>query len=182
MEGVLFSNTNSILRVVLSAPLLYLVLIFFTNVMGKRTTGQMNNFDWAMTVAMGALLATPLTTKDISVADGTTGIIMFMLLQYLTTKASFHYKKIRKVVKLTPSLLLYKGNFVQEIMEKERVMKEEVYAAIRGEGHYTKASVYAVVLETDGKLSVITKDEENGDSDALHGVDGWEAAQKTTLK
>jgi uncharacterized membrane protein YcaP (DUF421 family) len=177
MEGLIFSNTESILRVVFSAPLLYLFLIFITNLMGKRTTGQMNNFDWALTVGMGALLATPLTTKEISVLDGITGIVMYMLLQYIATKLAVHYEFARKAIKLTPSLLLYQGEFMETIMKKERVMAEEVYAAIRAEGYDSKACIHAVVLETDGRLSVITKNEEGEESDALRGVYGWEQVQ-----
>ena len=102
---------------------------------------------------------------------------MYMLLQYLATKLAVRYEFAKKAIKLTPSLLLYQGEFVEPIMKKERIMPEEIYAAIRAEGYDSKANVHAVVLETDGRLSVITKNEDGRESDALHGVQGWEQVQ-----
>ena len=55
-------------------------------------------------------------------------------------------------------------------MKKERITSEEICAAIREQGNARVEGIAAVVLETDGSLSVV-KDGGSGDElSALKGV------------
>jgi len=56
---------------------------------------------------------------------------------------------------LIPQLLLFEGEFIEGNMKKERILKPEVYAAIRQSGLESVNRIYAVVLETNSKISVI---------------------------
>ena len=59
------------------------------------------------------------------------------------------------LVRSAPRILLRDGAFLDEALDIERVTRGEVEAAIRKEGHGIIEEVSAVVLETDGTLSVI---------------------------
>ena len=54
-----------------------------------------------------------------------------------------------------PRILLRDGEFLDEALDHERVTRGEVEAAIRKKGGGRIEEVSAVVLETDGTLSVI---------------------------
>ncbi len=162
MDKLYFTSFDSLTRILISSAILYVLMIFFVRVMGKRSTAQMNNFDWAVTVAMGSLLASSLILKDVSIADGAVGILALMLLQYWLTKLTFHYNVAGDVVKSSPKLLLYKGKFLEDNMEAERIMESEIYSAIRQSGEGNIEDIYAVVLENNANLSVIPE------SDAEH--------------
>ncbi len=54
-------------------------------------------------------------------------------------------------------------------MLAERITRQEVFAAIRNSGHSDVAAIAAVVLETDGSVSVISQ-EQAGDRSALADV------------
>jgi len=58
------------------------------------------------------------------------------------------------MVKSEPALLFYDGDYLTQSMKKERVTKEEVWAAVRAQGLASMAEVGGVVLETDGSFSV----------------------------
>ncbi len=57
------------------------------------------------------------------------------------------------------------------MMQRERVTKGEVLAALRGPGLRSVAQAAAVILETDGSFSVIRELDENNDGSALGDVD-----------
>jgi uncharacterized membrane protein YcaP (DUF421 family) len=59
------------------------------------------------------------------------------------------------VIKAEPALLLHDGKVLASMMAKERVTEDEILAAVRERGFGELADVGAVVLETDGSLSVL---------------------------
>ena len=61
------------------------------------------------------------------------------------------------MIKAEPTLLLHRGAFLEGAMQAERITREEILAALRASGAAEPAGIAAVVLETDGSLSVIAQ-------------------------
>lgn len=94
----------------------------------------------------------------------------------MITFLSSRSPRVQKVVKAHPTLLLYQGRPLDETLRRERVSREEVYAAVRSNGEATIEAVAAVVLETDGSFSVLTSID--GPTSALEGVEGYAEARR----
>ncbi len=122
-----------------------------------------------VTVALGSTLATVLLTKDVALAEGVLAFTMLALLQWVVSRGSITNERFRKLVRAEPRLLVERGTYRQDAMARERVTSGEVDAAIRNAGIGRLAHVAAVVLETDGSLSVIADDGE-GELTALRSV------------
>ena len=56
-----------------------------------------------------------------------------------------------------PTLLLYKGKLLPEVMKKERITVEEVNVAARKMGISQYEEIDFIVLETTGDITVIPK-------------------------
>ena len=68
-----------------------------------------------------------------------------------------------------PTLLLRDGVLLEHALTQQRLTASEVRQSIRASGHGDLNDVAAVVLETDGTLSVITSSQA-GDRSALLDV------------
>ena len=66
---------------------------------------------------------------------------------------------VGRLVKSDPTLLFYRGEFLRDAMRRERVTEGEVLAAVREQGIAAVEDVEAVVLETAGTVSVLSKSE-----------------------
>lgn len=161
-----YDNAFGLLRVVLVGPLAYGALIVVLRVSGKRTLSQLNAFDYVVTVALGSTLATAILSKDVAFWEGVLAFVTLALLQFVIAWLSLRWPLLESVVKAEPSVLLRDGVFDEEALRRERVTKDEVRAAVRGHGSGDLADIAAVVLETDGKLSVVARDR-LGSGDAL---------------
>ncbi|RKN83501.1 DUF421 domain-containing protein [Ulvibacterium marinum] len=161
MEKFLFDNQDNLIRIAFSAPVIYAIVILYIRLVGKRATSQMNSFDWIVTVAMGSLVASTIILKDISILEGAFSILLLLLMQLILTKLMVHSSALRKVVRSSPQLLVYNGEFLEDNMASERIVKNEILSAIRHRGVQNIKEVHAVVLETDATFSVITKEEDN---------------------
>lgn len=169
MSKIFFESWDSILRTVIISVLAYAALVILLRISGKRTLSKMSAFDMVITVAMGSALATAILTKSVTLADGVTGFTMLIILQLAVTWLSVRAKWFSNMIKAKPVLLVYDGQYQESNMKKERVLKEEILAALRKEGIAALEDVKAVVIENDSSLTVI-KNQQDNNASALQDV------------
>ncbi len=164
-----FDTWSDIWRVLLVGPASYAALVLVLRTSGKRTLSKLNAFDLVVTVALGSTLATIFLSKDVSWAEGVVALAVLALLQLLVAVVTSRLPVVRSAVTAGPTLLLRDGKMVEHALRDARLTAAEVRQAIRGSGAGDVAMVAAVVLESDGSLSVITR-EQAGDLSALQDL------------
>jgi uncharacterized membrane protein YcaP (DUF421 family) len=164
-----FDDWFSLVRIAVVAVLAYFGLILFLRVSGKRTLSQLNVFDFVVTVAFGSTLATTLLSRDTALLEGLTALAMLILLQFVVATLSLHFTWFERLIKSAPRFLYHDGQYTEEAMRKERIRKEEILQAARSQGIASMEQVRAVILETNGKLSVIRRSD-SPDASALQNV------------
>jgi uncharacterized membrane protein YcaP (DUF421 family) len=155
MEDALFRDWSVLLRTGVVGVLAYASLLFILRISGQRTLSKMNAFDFVVTVALGSTLATILLNRDVALAEGALAFAVLVGLQYLITWSSVRARWVRRIVTGEPILLLYRGDFLPEALRRARVTEEEIMAAVRSAGLSGLEQAQAVVLETDGSVSVV---------------------------
>lgn len=143
------------LSVALTAAAAYVALIAILRVSGKRTLTDMNAFDFIVTVALGSILASTIVSDSVSLADGLVALVTLVALQALIALIASRSKAFRGLVKSEPRLLLFKGRLLVDAIADERLSEAEVMAAARAAGAADLSDLHAVVLETNGELSVV---------------------------
>jgi uncharacterized membrane protein YcaP (DUF421 family) len=150
-----FNGWFTLLRTAVVGILAYAALVLFLRFSGKRTLAKMNAFDLVVTVSLGSTLATITLSADVALAQGLLAFALLIALQFVMTWSSVRWVWIRHMITGEPSLLLFRGQFLQDALRRTRLTEEEIRAAVRSEGLPVIEDVEAVVLETDGSLSVI---------------------------
>ncbi|EQB10906.1 DUF421 domain-containing protein [Sphingobium lactosutens] len=152
-----FDSLHGLLRVLIISLLAYAWLVFVLRLSGKRSLAKLNAFDLVVTVALGSTLATVLLTKDVAFAEGALAFCMLALLQWIVAQASIRSSWFSDLVRSRPRLLVEDGDFRDSAMRDERVTRAEVEASIRKSGIGRIEEVGAVVLESDGSMSVLER-------------------------
>jgi uncharacterized membrane protein YcaP (DUF421 family) len=167
---MLFDTWFGLVRIVVVGTAAYAALVLILRVSGKRTLAQLNAFDLVVTVALGSTLATVLLSKSVALADGLLGFALLVGLQYAVAWVSVRSPRFGAVVKSEPSLLLHRGRFLEGAMRRQRVTQEEVVSALRSSGLARPEDAAAVVLETDGSLSVVRAAGDGQEATVLRGL------------
>lgn len=150
-----FDDWAGLGRILVIGILAYAALITILRISGKRTLSKFNAFDLIVTVALGSTLATVLLDSSVPLAEGVLALALLILLQFAITWLSVRSPLVDRTVKSEPTLLLHDGAYLDGALRRQRVTRDEVLAAIRAAGADDPAAVAAVVLETDGSISVI---------------------------
>ncbi|RZK49746.1 MAG: DUF421 domain-containing protein [Pedobacter sp.] len=156
MKELIFKNWESIWHIAFCSVLAYLVLFVFIRISGKRTLAKLTAFDFVVTVTLGSTLSSMILAK-VTLAEGAVALVLIIALQYLLAWSAMKSKTLEKVINSTPTMVFYRGQFLEEAMQKEVLTKEEIYAEIRKYRMLDVDQVEAVVMELNGELTVIKK-------------------------
>ncbi|WP_409253970.1 DUF421 domain-containing protein [Bacillus sp. SCS-153A] len=167
-----FSNIETIERTIIIGLFAYISLVILLRISGKRTLSKLNAFDMVITIAMGSTLSSILINKQVTWAQGTLAFIMLIGLQYVIAKLAINVSFINKLIKSEPKILYLDGEYHSEAMKKERVLKKEIFQAARSQGIGSMDQIEAVVLESDGSISIIKKSEQQT-RETLNDVQGF---------
>lgn len=154
------SEPDRLLHIAASCLVFYVYVVALTRISGKRTTGNMNNFDWIITVAIGSVMASGILLRNVSMLDALVAVSALAALQWLTTWAALHSRRFARLVKPQPRVLLENGRFLPREMAMERVTEDELSAAMRRAGLRDRQFAAWIVMETNGQLSVIPATDE----------------------
>ncbi|CAM3331659.1 DUF421 domain-containing protein [Zobellia roscoffensis] len=166
MSGWFKFSWDAFGAIIITALGIYITVILMTRICGKRSFSKMSSFDFAMTVAVGSIIATTVLSKTVSLYDGIIGIITIYLLQMGAAYVRRH-DMVKKVMDNTPLLLMDGEIILENNLRKGRVTKSDLQAKLR-EANITELSeVKAVVFETTGDISVLHKQHDRPIEDFL---------------
>lgn len=157
MDMIFFDNIDKLGRIVLTTVMVYVLIVLVTKVSGKRSTSQLNNFDWVVTVMIGSLGASTILLKDIPFIEGVSSILVLYLLQFLVTKYASVSPQFSNFILSEPRIVFYQGQFLPDAMRSERLTRQEIECAMRSQNINSFDDVEAVVFESDAKLTIIPK-------------------------
>ncbi len=161
---MLFHSWYDIARILLVGTGAYISVLIIHRVSGKRTLSKLNAFDLVVTVALGSTLANVLLSSSVSLAEGITALGLLIFLQFLVTWISARSKLFSRAIKSEPTLLVRDGEMLPAAMREERIVESEIHQAVRVAGLSGLDVVQAVILETDGSLSVISQPNDSASS------------------
>ena len=166
-----FDNPMALLRTLVVGTLAYVALVALLRLSGKRTLSKWNAFDMVVTVAFGSTLATALLSRDTTLAQGVLAFALLVALQWSLTRLAVRFPAVERWIKAEPTLLLLRGELRHDAMRRARVTEGEIRAAVRAKGLTALEDVEAVVLETDGSVSVLA--ERGSSGSAMRDVKGY---------
>ncbi|WP_431137029.1 DUF421 domain-containing protein [Psychroserpens mesophilus] len=147
-------SSDGLLAIILTAIGIYIALVVLTRISGKRSFSKMSSFDFAMTVAIGSVIATVIISKSVSLQHGITGLVIIYVLQLLVAAAR-RWKPIRNLMDNKPTLLMQNGKIIEGSLKKCKVTESDLKAKLREANVIQLSEVKAVVFESTGDISVL---------------------------
>ena len=156
----------------LSTVAIFVAVIVYVRVVGLRSFSKMSGFDFAMTVAIGSVMASVAVSPSVTLANGAIGLAGFFGTQFVIARLRRRTRAAR-IVDNSPRLLMEGDAFIEDNMRAARITRPDVMAKLREANVLDPATVRAVVLETTGDMSILHGRDEL-DRRLLEGVRGAE--------
>lgn len=144
--------------VVLSAAAIYLAMLILTRVAGLRSFAKLSSFDFAVTVAIGSVIATTILAEDPPLLQATVALTSLYGLQMLVAVLRRRSDAAREAVDNAPRLLMAGRRVIRENLRAAQMTEADVRAKLREANVLDLDQVWAVVMEATGDVSVIHGD------------------------
>lgn len=158
-------NPTNLLATVVSAVLIYVVLIGLVRIVGLRSFSKMTSVDFAMTIAIGSILASTILTASPSFPQAAVALTSLFAIQYTVARFRKDTDWVEEAVDNDPIVLMAGERILRKNLEKTRVSENDLWGKLREANVLDPSEVRAVVLETTGDISVLHGEP---DGQALH--------------
>lgn len=152
----LFGSWRTIGYVAVSTILIYASTVLGVRLGERRTLTEMTVFDFAVAIALGAVIARTATTPSPSYVQGLTAVGTLLLVHHLLSWGRLHWPPVRRVLERRPIVLIRDGVLLDENLKAAYMTREDVCTALRERGVGRLADVTLLVLESRGAFSVCT--------------------------
>ena len=141
----------------LRAVLLYIFILFILRMTGKRQIADLQPFDLIITMAIADLASTAISDTDIPLLYSVVPILALYLVQQAVACLSLRSRRFRTFVCGSPLLLVREGVLQEGIMKEANYTVADLSDHLRAQQVFDMKSVQYAILETNGALSVLEK-------------------------
>lgn len=139
---------------ILRPVIVYLCLIVFLRVFGKRELAQLNPFDLVVLLSLSNTVQNAMIGDDNSVSGGIIGAFALLAINWLLTWLLFRAPKIDHALEGSPATLIQGGMVDDAALKRECLTPEELISVLNKNGFNNPAEVEICVLEPNGTFYV----------------------------
>ncbi len=146
------------LTVLIRTFLIFVLLIFGIRLMGKRTIGELQPYEFVITLAVADLACLPLQDVSVPILYGVVPIVALFVIHYLITLFSVKSIRFRKFLNGKPFIVIDGDGINYECCKKLNISINDLLELIRQQGYFSIPEISFGIIETNGKLSVMKND------------------------
>lgn len=135
-----------------------MVVAISLRMMGKRQIGELQPSELVITLLFSELASMPMQDVDQPILTGILPILALAAIEIAVSSITLKSVKLRHLLYGKPIVLVYNGKIDQKAMEKARVSIDDLIEAMRTSGVIKVADIDFAVLETNGNMSIIQKE------------------------
>ncbi len=149
--------------VMASTVAIYASAFIGLRVAGRRTLSQMSSFDFLITVALGTLVSSTAVSENPSYLQGVTALATFLLIQVTVAALRQRFTWLQRYLDFRPAVLVQGDELIlRRSPMTAQVTRDELMSKLRQESVFDLEDVRLVILEPNGKLSIVRRDDSEG--------------------
>ena len=146
------------MEIVVRAAAIFLFLWVLTRVIGKKELAEMSAFELVLIVTIGDLVQQGVTQEDMSVTGAMLAAGTIALLVVAMSYIGFRWPRSNRMLEGVPVIVVDDGKVIDEVIETERLTRDDVISSAREQGIDDLRWVRYGVLEPDGTFSFVRND------------------------
>ncbi len=139
------------------------IVLVFLRVSGKRQIGQMTPFDLVLLLLISNAVQNSMNGGDNSITAGIILAATLILADVGLAALTRRNRKLETLIEGRAEILVHNGHIREDALNKSGITQHDLLAAIREADCANITEVHAAILETNGRISVLTRKERKQD-------------------
>ena len=140
---------------VLRTIIMYFFVVLILRIMGKRQIGELEASELVVTIIISEIAALPITNMGVPLSGSIIAILILLIMEIFLSQTAYRSVAVRTLLYGKPSTFFQKGKLNQKEMQKQRFNVADLMEEIRNNGAISLDQIDYVIMETNGKVSVI---------------------------
>ncbi len=141
--------------IILRTVIIFTTLIIVMRLMGKRQIGEMQPFEFIVTLIIADLACIPMSDLSIPLTYGIVAILSLFFLHQLLSILEQRGSLVKKIISGKPSLVINKNGVDIRELKSNNMGVEDLIESLRGEGFFSLDDVDYAIFESSGNLSAM---------------------------
>ncbi len=141
--------------VFLRVLIIYISVLVFLRLMGKRQIGEMQPYEVVITMIIADLATVPMSDTNIPLLNGILPLAILVLIHYTITLLIRKNIKIRRILSGTPMIVISPKGVEYKALQALNMCIDDLIEMIRQLGYFSFDQVLYAIVETNGKMSVV---------------------------
>ena len=137
--------------------IIYITVLVFLRIMGKRQIGEMQPYEVVITLIIADLATLPMSDSNIPLLHGILPLAILVLLHYFITLLTRKNEKIRRIISGQPVVVISPNGLEYQAFKSLNITIDDISEMLRQNGYYSFDQILYAIIETNGKISVIPK-------------------------
>jgi uncharacterized membrane protein YcaP (DUF421 family) len=154
MFDSMFQLPLPVIEKIMRPVIVYLFLVLFLRLFGKRELAQLNPFDLVVLLSLSNTVQNAIIGNDNSVSGGVIGAFSLLAINWMLTRVLFKMPKVNDALEGTKTEFIQHGVVDAVALKKEAMTELELLSVIHKQGLNDFAEVESCTLEPNGSFYV----------------------------
>ncbi len=175
----MFHLSVPLLEKIVRPWIVYLCLVLFLRLFGKRELAQLNPFDLVVLLSLSNTVQNAIIGDDNSITGGLVGAFSLLTVNWLLNRILYSAPKLNATLQGQPAILIRNGLADAAALKRERLSTEELIGVLNKNGFGSALEVEICILEPNGSFYVKGK---SPSPDELQRTELLEALRQLTAE
>ena len=142
--------------VFLRVIIIYITVLIFLRLMGKRQIGEMQPYEVVITLIIADLATLPMSDTNIPLLNGILPLAILVLVHFILALITRKSTKLRRFLSGKPIIVISPKGIEYQSLKDLNMSIDDIMEMMRQNGYYSLDQVQYAIIETNGKISIIS--------------------------
>lgn len=145
--------------ILIRTAVIFITLLAVMRLMGKSTIGEMQPFEFVITLLIAELACIPMADSSIPLLYGIIAIISIFILHQIVWLLDFWFRPMKNIICGKPCVVITKEGIDSFQLRKNNLELSDLIESMRVAGYFNFDDVYYGIYEANGSFSALAKEE-----------------------
>ncbi len=148
------------MTVFIRTVIFYVCVVTAMRIMGKRQLGELQPSEFVIALMISEIATIPIDNTDVPILHGIIPIFALVLLELICSVLVIKSERARRIITGSPVQIIKDGKLMMKRLTSLRICIDDVMEQLRLAGYSSISQIDSAIIETNGQLSVVPKEEE----------------------
>ena len=138
--------------------IIFITLLIIMRLMGKSQIGEMQPFEFVITLLIAELACIPMADSSIPLMYGVVSIVAMFILHQIVWLLDLWFRPMKAIICGRPSLVITREGIDEYQLKKNNLDVSDLIESMRAAGYFNLDDVYYGLYEANGSFSALEKE------------------------